>query len=645
MLLLNNLEKLQSTGDLALKFLQKTIKITLVLVCILTVIFGLGLPALVKAAASSITRVSVDSSGTQANNDSIHVPYISADGRYVAFESDASNLVPNDTNGVSDIFVHDITTGATTRVSVDSSGNQGNSSSFFPSFSADGRYVAFASDATNLVAGDTNGARDIFLHDRTTSATTRVSVDSTGTQGNGSSYYPSISSDGRYVVFYSTASNLVAGDSNGVHDVFVHDRTTGITTRVSVDSSGTQANGISTYPFISADGRYVAFESDASNLVAGDTNGRFDIFVHDRTTGATTRVSVDSSGMEGNNNSNDQPSISADGRYVAFSSSASNLVAGDTNGWQDIFLHDRTTGATTRVSVASDGSEGNSDSAIASISADGRYVVFVSRSTNLVAGDTNGGLDVFVYEHSTGATTRVSVAADGTEANGTSQWTHISSNGRYVAFVSSATNLVAGDTNGRQDIFMVDRLFSSTSASVAPTPTPTLRPGSLPASGFAPDRLTALREPSVAYTSIDNPTLSIPSLELEMTIVGVPRQGDGWDVSWLGDDAGYLEGSSFPTSAGNSVITAHVWNANNQPGPFINLKQLQFGDQVIINTTVHQYIYEVRENKLVNPNSIQAVMKQEQSSWLTLVTCESFNEATGTYLSRRMVKAVLVEVN
>jgi Tol biopolymer transport system component len=399
--------------------------------------------------------VSVASDGTQGNGASA-LPSISADGRYVAFLSGASNLVPGDTNGVDDVFVHDRLTGQTTRVSVASDGTEGNGHSESPSISADGRYVAFASYASNLVPGDTNGVMDVFVHDRLTGQTTRVSVASDGTQGNGESRYPSISADGRYVAFMSYASNLVPGDTNGVMDVFVHDRLTGQTTRVSVASDGTQGNGDSVSPSISADGRYVAFMSYAYNLVPGDTNGKADVFVHDRLTGQTTRVSVASDGTQGNDGSGGA-SISANGRYVAFVSGASNLVPGDTNGVDDVFVHDRLTGQTTRVSVASDGTQGNGDSWWPSISADGRYVAFMSWASNLVPGDTNGTWDVFVHDRLTGQTTRVSVASDGTEGNSDSIYPSISADGRYVAFQSWASNLIPRDTNGAWDVFVVVR--------------------------------------------------------------------------------------------------------------------------------------------------------------------------------------------
>src|SRR5947207_7980736 len=268
-----------------------------------------------SAGAQTTERVSVVSGGTEGNNASLGSA-LSADGRFVAFDSSATDLVAADTNGVSDVFVHDRQTGTTERVSVASDGAQGNGSSglvtfaFPPALSADGRFVAFVSFATNLVASDTNGATDVFVHDRQTGTTERVSVASDGTEGNAASAGATLSADGRFVAFHSAATDLVAGDTNGTTDVFVHDRQTGITERVSVASDGTEGNKASSYPALSADGRFVAFDSDATNLVAGDTNGTTDVFVHDRQTGTTERVSVPSGGRtQGNGKS---------GRFFAF---------------------------------------------------------------------------------------------------------------------------------------------------------------------------------------------------------------------------------------------------------------------------------------------------------------------------------------
>ncbi len=424
---------------------------------IATAVAGLFLISFAMAQQGTTVRVSVSSAGAQGNWDSYH-PSISADGRYVAFESDASNLVAGDTNGYQDVFVRDRQFGTTERVSVSSSGAQGNSDSGLYdaiSISADGRYVAFTSSAGNLVSGDTNYTHDVFVRDRQLGTTERVSVSSSGEQGNSASEFSSISADGRYVAFASYASILVSGDTNNTNDIFVRDRLMGTTERVSVTSSGTQGNSDSYLPSISADGRYVAFSSYASNLVSGDTNNYTDEFVRDRLAGTTERVSVSSSGAQGNRDSF-YASISADGRYVAFESYASNLVAGDTNGKWDVFVRDRQLGTTERVSVSSSGAQGNSDSGDygISISADGRYVAFGSYASNLVSGERNGYQDVFVRDRHAGTTERVSISSAGAQGNLESFDASISADGRYVAFASTASNLVAGDTNGYADVFV-----------------------------------------------------------------------------------------------------------------------------------------------------------------------------------------------
>ncbi len=412
------------------------------------------------------TRVSVSSAGNQGNLYSTTTS-ISADGRYVAFQSPANNLVPGDTNAAVDIFVHDGTTAQTTRVSVDSAGIQGDDSSQSPSISADGRYVAFDSFAENLVIGDSNFDEDVFVHDRATGQTTRVSVDSAGSQANSYSTEPSISADGRYVAFVSFSDTLVPGDTNVCEDIFVHDRATGQTTRVSVDSAGTQGNLESDTPSVSDDGRYVAFMSRAENLVPEDTNGDRDIFVHDRATGQTTRVSVDSAGSQGNGSSW-EPSISADGRWVAFWSQAYNLVLEDTNLIVDVFLHDRFTAQTARVSVDSMGVQGNLGSRTPSVSADGHFVAFASDATNLVPGDSNDAGDIFVHDRITGQTARRSVSSAGGQANDDSGGPSLSATGRLVAFESWAFNLVSHDNNGAIDVFVHDEFDCTSEAHCIP---------------------------------------------------------------------------------------------------------------------------------------------------------------------------------
>jgi len=407
--------------------------------------------------AGETERVSVDSGGIESDDWS-QCPGVSADGRFIVFESTATNLVPDDTNGTFDIFVHDRLTGSTERVSVASDESQSNATSYSsndhgPDISADGRLVVFYSYASNLVADDTNALGDIFVRDRQAGTTIRVSVASDGSEGDGYSFEPAISADGNFVVFQSFAGNLVAGDTNSVGDIFVRDLTAETTERVNVATDGSEGNDNSYNGRISADGRFIVFSSLATNLVTGDTNTYRDVFVRDRQSGMTHRISVASSGSEANNWSV-FPRISANGRYVVFASPASNLVTGDTNGQYDIFLHDRDVGTTERVSLASDGTQTNWFSYRADVSADGRMIAFHSAATNLVDDDTNDLEDIFIRDRDTGVTERASVASDGTQSDGRSLFPSISSDGRYVAFHSIAGNLVGNDTNAEWDVFV-----------------------------------------------------------------------------------------------------------------------------------------------------------------------------------------------
>ena len=394
----------------------------------------------------TIKRVSVASDGAQGNHRSLDFGdcyqlvenRISADGRLVVFYSYASNLVPGDTNGFSDIFVHDLHTGKTERVSVASDGTQGDSASFFPTISGDGRFVAFASNS-NLVPGVTDPdpywglSRQIFVHDRLSPVTELVSVSINGTPADDISYNASISADGRFVAFSSRAVYIVPGiDPFGVRNhIYLRDRSTATTDLVSAASDGTPGNGGSSFPAISANGQFIAFYSSASNLILGDTNGYSDIFVYDRQAKTIERVSVASDGTQGNSGST-YPSISADGRFVAFHSTASNLLPEDTNGAGGVFVRDRQAERTERIEQGS----------YPSISADGRFVAFQS------------GDDIFLHDRSTGITDKVSIAYDGKQANGLSWRPSISADGCFIAFHSSASNLITNDTNGYIDVFV-----------------------------------------------------------------------------------------------------------------------------------------------------------------------------------------------
>lgn len=390
------------------------------------------------------------STDSNKNSNSL-AAIISGNGQVLTYTHIATSA-----NGYPEVFVHHLSTGKNTRVSVTPDGKKADGGSNLSSISSNGRYVAFDSQATNLVSGDSNSVTDIFVRDLKTRKTERISLASDGVQANADSSLAAISPDGRYVAFSSAASNLVKNDGNGAAaDIFVHDRNSHETTRIT-SSDGTESDGQDEYPAISEGGRFVAFTSDATNLVPGDTNKMPDIFVHDRETGETTRVSVASDGAEGN-----APSLiatlSRDGRYIAFTSMASNLVTGDTNGTWDAFIHDRKTHQTTRISVASDGTEGNADSKLPVISANGTIVAFVSEADNLIKNDQNGKADVFIHNLKSHRTTRLTTAFDRTDANGDSNYPSISDNGRFVAIESYASNLIPNDTDDDiSDTFVAD---------------------------------------------------------------------------------------------------------------------------------------------------------------------------------------------
>lgn len=406
------------------------------------------------------TRVSVASDGSEANDWSFSSPALSADSRFVAFSSLATNLVAGDTNDQEDVFIHDRVTRETTRISIASDGGEGTDRSHLPSLSADGRYVAFGSRARNLVEEDQNGDSDAFVHDRFTGQTARVSIASNGEEGNGSTQWLSISPDGRWVAFSTYASNLVSGVTNWWDDIFIHDRLTGTTTLVSATYNREESNSNSYQPVMSADGRFIAFASVASNIVPNDENEADDIFLHDRNTGETILVSV-STNQSGPNAASYAPAISADGRIIAFASWSPDLVPGDTNEMSDIFVYDHSTGNITRVSVTSAGDEANALSDSLALSADGRFVAFASSASNLVSSDTNDSFDIFIHDRSTGETRRVSLAPGDTQADGHSQYPALSADGRLIAFISSADNLVSNDTNDAPDVFVYERYPAS----------------------------------------------------------------------------------------------------------------------------------------------------------------------------------------
>lgn len=393
---------------------------------------------------------------TQGNEDAWAWSTISADGAFVLFESAADNLVPVDTNGVKDLFLRDRAAGTTTRVSVSSAGVQANGGAVSGWLSPNGRFIGWISDATNLVTGDTNATFDSFVRDLATGTTRLVSQSTSGQLGNAPSYEVTVTADGRYAAFWSEASNLVPGDTNGVPDCFVRDLVTGTTERISVGMNGAQADGDSYFPSITPDGRYVVFTSSSTNLVPNDQNGATDVFRLDRFTGAIELASKTPLGTSGNASSNSDAwgIVSEDGQRVVFHSLATDIVPGDTNGTFDSFVHDFANDITIRVSVSENGSQGNAESYLPSISGYGRYVTFSSLASNLIAGDVNGSLDCFRYDLDTGGILCISLGISGIVGNAMSQCAMPSADGKYVTFMSDATDLVASDANGKRDIFV-----------------------------------------------------------------------------------------------------------------------------------------------------------------------------------------------
>ncbi|MDX6706635.1 MAG: hypothetical protein QOI48_2481 [Solirubrobacteraceae bacterium] len=408
--------------------------------------------------------------GAKGNSPS-RLPSISADGRFVAFQSTAANLDPADTDPSSDIFVRDTQTNATALVSRASgpSGANGSGESMAPDISADGRYVVFQSTAANLDPADVDSTIDVFVRDLQASTTRLVSraTGESGVNSDGASGAPTISADGRYVVFESVATNLNLADTDPVSDVFVRDLPGNTTTLVSraPGAGGVKGDAGSTSPDISANGRYVAFSSLSTNLHADDTDGLADIFVRDVQSGVTTLASraATATGAKGDGDST-QPGISADGTLVAFVSTSANLDGADTDAVADVYLRGVRASASTTTLVSradgANGAKGNGDSATPVISTTGRYVAFSSVSTNLDAADSDSVSDVYSRELPTNNVRLVSRAAGagGVKGDGDSVGAAISADARFVAFTSAAANLGDGDADATLDVHVRDVL-------------------------------------------------------------------------------------------------------------------------------------------------------------------------------------------
>jgi len=394
-----------------------------------------------------------------ADNDSIQST-VSWNGELVLFTSLATNLVTTDTNSAVDVFLRDRVNATTERISRRPNGVQANDSSGGAMMNPIATFFTYYSFATNLVPSDTNGFSDIFLatRDPDTAAITltRISKGLEGAEANGDSFLSDLSDDGTQVLYDSAATNLVPVDDNVWSDVFWYDQDNDSTTKISISNNNTPGNARSERPRISADGSYAIYYSYATNLVTGDTNNEPDIFGVDLGTFQVTRLSVGSNGSQANLGARPEYAISPDGRYIVFASDSTNLVANDTNGTTDIFLYDRATNTTRLISVARDGARANGGSYDPSISANGRFIAFNTLATNLLPNDTNGIADAVVVDRFTRLVQQVASSYDGSPVDGDSGTPQFSEDGLSVTFFSAATNLVISDTNDFTDIFWRD---------------------------------------------------------------------------------------------------------------------------------------------------------------------------------------------
>lgn len=385
--------------------------------------------------------VSVSSSGEKADDLNLAFHDISGSGRYVVFDTPATNLDPNDNTPFFNVFLRDTLTKTTEFISSSSSGEHGNSGSMFPTTSHDGRFVVFSSHASNLIANDTNNLQDIFLKDRANGTVTCLTISSTGEQANDYSDSPHISDSGNYVVFESRASNLVSGDTNGAQDIFIYSRITSTLERVSVSSAGLQANSLSHSASVSGDDRFVVFSSLATNLDSNDTSLALDVYLRDRLNQTTKCLSCDS-GLPLRDGY--APDISEDGRYVVYEGGHDFAPGAVRN---DIFLYEISTGITTLVNVSEYyGEQADTHSARPKISANGRYVVFESEATNLdVSFSGNGYRNIFLKDIVTDTLHLVSRSKNGQSTNSDSFYPKINGDGGVIAINSTATNLLIAE--------------------------------------------------------------------------------------------------------------------------------------------------------------------------------------------------------
>ena len=528
--------------------------------------------------------------------------YVSNDGRYVVFQGYPSMAGWNNMP-VAAAILRDRLTGTSECVSVDNAGIPRDSAvSLGLSMSGDARFIVFRSEARDLVQGDNNGVQDIFVRDRLMTVTERVSVATDGSSANNYSEFPTVTDDGRFVGFDSLATNLVAGDTNGCTDAFVRDRLLRATDLVSRSSTGTLGNGISGLTTLSGDGRHACFISLATNLVAGDNNNCIDAFVRDRQTGVTRLVSVASDGSQGNGHVG-WALVSANGRFVVFTSDASNLVPGDTNGTTDVFVRDLRFSTTECLSKAPAGTTGNGPCRNPSISDDGRFVAFESAATDLLPGTPQAIGGVFVFDRLNDSIEMACTRTDGVlPTSGFSFKPTITADGRFVVFGSDANDLVPNDTNGYRDVFLHDRLATGAANICTPglngvLPCPCANPPSGAGRGCDNSSSTGgayLLASGIAYLSLDTLAFTThderpQALSILLQCTGPVPQGAafGQGVRCAGGSMTRL----FVKTANAGSITAPDANSND---PSISARSAALGAPIQA-TEPHLYLVYYRD--------------------------------------------------
>jgi Tol biopolymer transport system component len=505
----------------------------------LVVSFGSG------AHAQSIVRVDVANDGSESGGSAIEVD-VCDDGTKVVFSTNADGLDPADVNGFRDVLLRDLVEGTTSLVSIRTNGKQGNGTSGYPRISGDGRFVAFYSEASNLVSGDTNGVDDVFLRDLATGTTSRISVASDGTEANGGSGVAGISWDGNRILFGSSATNLVADDHNGKGDLFLRDVAAGTTVRVSTAADGSEADDDVSDAALSRDGQVVMFTTLATNIVPGDTNRAFDVFVRDLTAGTIERASVDSQGGElawGGGNYKVESrgnALSPDGRFVAFTTQQDDLIDHDDNLTFDVFLRDRVAGTTTIQSLDSDGSISAAVSTkidigtfASAVSEGGRFVLMEGSAVTLAPHqETNVWVgDVYVRDRDLAMTTRESNDPNGCAGYGISFRSRMTADGSCVAFISWANNLIDGHPTQNQCAFLVRRPLRAATSEA-----------------YGDGLGGGLRVPSLSAVT---PPFLNQSCDVELT-----NSSDQWTVGllFLG-----LEPTRIPTRLGGDLLVVSQW--------------------------------------------------------------------------------------